>query len=526
MVGLRLVANQLVRGGLLPGHLARSGAQAGLTASLRVPSSGLRQHRAASSKVVGSAKGAIADIPDGATICVGGFGLCGIPENLISALVEKGTKNLTAVSNNAGVDDFGLGLLLQKNQIKRMIASYVGENKLFEQQYLTGKLEVELTPQGTLAEKLRAGGAGIPAFYTRTAYGTIIHEGGQVIKYGPGGAKAKDTEIASEARESREFDGKGYVMERAITGDFSLVKAWRADERGNLVFRGTSRNFNPDCAKAGKICIVEVEEIVPTGSLAPEDVHLPGVYVHRVIKGDAYEKRIEKRTVSGAGEVKLRADRELIVKRAALELSDGMYVNLGIGIPTLVSNYLPPGVRVELQSENGLLGIGPLPLEEQVDADLINAGKETITTIPGSSIFSSSDSFAMIRGSKIDATILGAMEVAANGDLANWIIPGKMVKGMGGAMDLVSADSRVIIVMEHTAKGGRHKLKSRCDLPLTGKRVVDRCITELCVFDFAKHGPEQLPVMVEIAPGVTVDQVKEATGFEFRVADPLPVMLA
>merc|ERR1712137_1486454 len=180
----------------------------------------------------------------------------------------------------------------------------------------------------------------------------------------------------------------------------------------------------------------------------------------------------------------------------------------GIGIPTLVSNFLEPGVRIELQSENGLLGIGPYPTEEAVDADLINAGKETITMIPGSALFSSSDSFAMIRGGKVDVTILGAMEVAANGDLANWIIPGKMVKGMGGAMDLVASDSKVIVVMEHLAKGGKHKLKETCSLPLTGKRVVDMVITEFGVFTFAKSGEEAPPILAEIAPDVTLDQVK------------------
>jgi 3-oxoacid CoA-transferase len=294
-----------------------------------------------------------------------------------------------------------------------------------------------------------------------------------------------------------------------------------------LVWRGTSRNFNPDCARAGKICIAEVEEIVPTGSLSPEEIHLPGIYVQKVLLGKGYEKRIEKRTVTaGTGEIKIKPDRELIVKRAAEELTDGMYVNLGIGLPTLVSNFTAPGVRIELQSENGLLGIGPYPTEDKVDADLINAGKETITTIAGSSAFSSSDSFAMIRGSHVDVTILGAMEVAANGDLANWIIPGKMVKGMGGAMDLVSSDSKVIVVMEHLAKGARHKLKKSCDLPLTGMRVVDIVITEMGVFRFSKEGPEKPPVLAEIAPGVTLDQVKEATGFDFTTADPLPVMLA
>jgi len=464
---------------------------------------------------------------DGDTLCVGGFGLCGIPENLIDAVAKKGVKNLTAISNNAGVDDFGLGRLLRTKQIKRMISSYVGENKNFEAQYLGGELEVELTPQGTLAERLRAGGAGIPAFFTRTAYGTVIHKGGNVIKYGEGGAKGGIVEIASEPRESREFGGCGYVMEHALTGEFSLVKAWKADERGNLIWRGTARNFNPDCARAGKICVAEVEEIVPTGSLSPEEIHLPGIYVQRVILGKGYEKRIEKRTISsGTGEIKVNPTRELIVKRAAQELTDGMYVNLGIGLPTLVSNFTAPGVRIELQSENGLLGIGPYPQENEVDPDLINAGKETITTIPGSSAFSSSDSFAMIRGSHVDVTILGAMEVAANGDLANWIIPGKMVKGMGGAMDLVSSDSKVIVVMEHLAKGGKHKLKPSCGLPLTGQRVVDVCITELGVFHFSKTGPEKPPVLSEIAPGVTLDHVKESTGFEFTVADPLPVMLA
>jgi 3-oxoacid CoA-transferase B subunit len=238
-------------------------------------------------------------------------------------------------------------------------------------------------------------------------------------------------------------------------------------------------------------------------------------------------KRIEKRTVKSAGgEIKVDKRRELIVRRAARDLKDGMYVNLGVGIPTLVSNYLLPAVRIELQSENGLLGIGPYPSEEQVDPDLINAGKETITMLPGSSLFSSSDSFAMIRGSKVDMTILGAMQVAANGDLANWIIPGKMVKGMGGAMDLVSANGKVMIVMEHLAKGNDHKLKERCSLPVTGKRVVDRCITDMGVFDFVKRGPEEKPTLAEIAPGVTLDAVREATGFEFKVAEPLKTMLA
>jgi len=212
---------------------------------------------------------------DGMTIVAGGFGLCGIPENSIAAIGDAGVKDLTVVSNNCGVDDFGLGLLLANKQIKKMLSSYVGENKEFERQFLSGELELEFNPQGTLAERCRAGGAGIPGFYTKTGVGTMIAEG----------------------KEHREFDGETYILERGIVGDISIVKAWKADEHGNLVFRKTARNFNPDMATAGKVCIVEVEEIVKPGELDPDQIHLPSVYVDRIVKG-AFEKRIERRTVT------------------------------------------------------------------------------------------------------------------------------------------------------------------------------------------------------------------------------------
>ena len=228
-------------------------------------------------KIFPSAAAALAGVvKDGQLMAVGGFGLCGIPEALIAALRDSGVKNLTVISNNAGVDGFGLGILLETRQIKKMISSYVGENKEFERQYLAGELELEFTPQGTLAEKLRAGGAGIPAFFTKTGVGTLVAEG----------------------KELREFDGQTYVMERSLVPEVSLVKAWKADESGNLQFRLTARNFNPAVAMAGKTTIVEVEEIVPTGSLEPDSIHLPGIYVHRIVLNAHPEKRIEKRTIT------------------------------------------------------------------------------------------------------------------------------------------------------------------------------------------------------------------------------------
>jgi len=244
-------------------------------------------------KVYQSALDACRDIPDGATILAGGFGLCGIPENCIAALRQLGTKNLVVVSNNCGVDDFGLGILLRNKQIRKMVSSYVGENKEFERQYLTGELEVELTPQGTLAERIRAGGAGIPAFYTPTGAHTAISEGGLPVLYNPDGTVKK----YSDKKEVRTFDGRDYVLEPAIRGEYAIVKAWKGDKSGNLVYRRTARNFNPMMAAAAHITIAEVEEIVEIGQLDPDTIHTPGIYVHRLVQGETYEKRIERRTV-------------------------------------------------------------------------------------------------------------------------------------------------------------------------------------------------------------------------------------
>ncbi len=273
-------------------------------------------------KRVANAEAAIAKLQDGATILLGGFGLCGIPENLIAAVRAKGTKNLTLVSNNAGLDDFGIGLLLQTRQVKKMIATYVGENKLFEQLVLKGELQVELNPQGTMAERLRAGGAGIPAFFTPTGVGTLIAEG----------------------KEVREFDGRPHLMERALRGDFAFVKAWKGDRWGNLVFRKTTRNYNAVMLAAADYVIAEVEQLVELGELAPDEIHSPGVYVNAIFQGSGYEKRIEKRTVrkraatgsegsasAAAGAAISKPD--FIARRIAQEQRDGILCEFGIGIP-------------------------------------------------------------------------------------------------------------------------------------------------------------------------------------------------
>ena len=440
-----------------------------------------------SSKFYPSVDDAVADIKSGSIVLSSGFGLCGTAETIITAMAKRGPQSLnslTCVSNNAGTAiGGGLSPLVESGQMTRAICSFLGNNKSLEKKYLNGEIAIELTPQGTLAEKLRCGGAGIPAFYTPTGVATYI-QSGEIP------ARLKDGEVIEpgKARETRIFDGRVYNMETSINGDVAILRAWKVDEEGNCKFRYTAKSFAPLMAKAARIAIVEAENVVPVGEIGPDEIDLPGVFIDRIVQATEDKiieiKKLRDPNADPDAEAKdnpALQRRNRIAKRAAKELKDGMYVNLGVGMPTLSTAFLPPDSKVWIQSENGIMGMGPYPTEEELDADVINAGKETVTLVTGASTFDSSDSFGMIRGGHIDVSMLGALQVGANGDLANYMIPGKVFKGMGGAMDLVSNPdaTKIVVLTDHVDKNGRPKVVQNCSLPLTGTRVVSTIITDL-----------------------------------------------
>ncbi|KAI0950454.1 hypothetical protein AcV7_008914 [Taiwanofungus camphoratus] len=485
------------------------------------------------SKVWDSIEEAVKVVKSGDILLCGGFGLCGIPETLIKALSQRtDVKDIVAVSNNAGAKDLGLVRLIQSQQLDRLMISYLGGNKFLEAKYLSGEVGIELVPQGTLVARLNAYAAGFPAVYTPTGASTAVETGGIPIRYNEGGM-TKGVRVPGNKKEAREFNGRRYVLEPAIAGDVAFVHAWKADEVGNLVFRYTANNYNAVMARNAKITIVEAEEIVLVGSLSPNAIHVPGVYVDRIVRASepkaievlALAKSKDEQTgeaSTGASSEKASHDwRHRIAKRAAKEIKDGFYVNLGVGIPTLVPEHLDPSVKVWMESENGILGMGPYPTQDQVDPDIINAGKETTTLLPGASTFDSIESFNMIRGGHMNVTVLGAMQVSQAGDIANFMIPGKLVKGIGGAMDLVSNPdkTKVIVTMQHCSKDGTPKVVRECSLPITGARAVSMIVTDLAVFNVDREAGEL--ELIDLAEGVTLEEVKAKTACDFKVSSTL-----
>jgi 3-oxoacid CoA-transferase len=461
----------------------------------------------AKKQICESAHEAVVDIRDGASLLVHSFGPPQAwPTDCLVALAERNVRDLTIICNTPAGGDTSVNVLAHKKQIRKLVCSYIGSPSIptpISEQVKAGEIKLEMVPQGTLIERVRAGGAGLAGFYTPTGVGTA----------------------AAAGKEERVFDGKPYLFERALTADFTLLQAYQADEAGNLTYRRGMRNFGPAFATAAKTTIAEVKEIVPVGAIDPETVVTPGIFVDRMVKTTTemdipFLRAIllavgrvadmEGRPLREGGAVGLPAD--LMAAKAATLLHRGEYVNLGIGLPTMVSNYIA-GKDISLHSENGILGFGPFPAEGEEDIDLYNASGQLVTPVVGNSYFESTVSFAMTRTGRVSTTVLGAFEVAQNGDLANWSTP-RGSGGIGGAMDMAAGGARVIAVCYHVEKNGRSKLVEKLSYPPTALGCVQSVITDLAWIDVDGDGF----LLRELAPGITVDHVKAATAAPLRVA--------
>lgn len=432
---------------------------------------------------------AAAKVKDGDIILGGGFGMTGNPVHLLHALAQTKTKNLTFIGNNVGEPNLGGGRLLANGQIKKMIGSFFTSNPDAVKAAQSGSVEYELLPQGTLAEAIRAGGAGIGGFFTPTSAGTLL---------------------ATE-RETKIIDGVEQVFIKGIRGNIAFIRAWKADTAGNLTYRMTEQNFNRAIATAADLVIAEVEEIVNVGEIDPNHVHTPGCYVDFLVQAHVTLANLGTSAAVSSSK-KVSESRMNMAKRAFKELKKGDVVNLGIGIPTLVADFIKPEHGIILHTENGMLGVGPSPADGGGAMDYpVNAGKIPVTALPGSSYFDSSDSFAMIRGGHVDVAIMGGLEVDEAGNLANWAVPGKPLLGVGGAMDLASGAKKLIITLTHADPDGTSKVVPQCTLPLTAIAAVDVVITDLAVFIYEKG---QL-ILTELMPGATLEEVRLKTSATF-----------
>ena len=432
---------------------------------------------------------AVAMVKDGNVLLQGGFGMTGNPVHLMHALAETNTKNLTFIGNNVGEAGIGGGRLLRNGQLKKMIGSFFTSNPEAVKAAQDGVVEYELLPQGTLAEALRAGGAGIGGFFTPTSAGTALAEG----------------------RETKILNGVEQVFIPGIRGNVAFIRAWKADTAGNLQYRMTEQNFNRAMATAADLVIAEVEHIVPVGEIAPEHIHTPGSYVDYLVQASLTLEDLGS-SANVSSSKKVSESRMNMAKRALKELKKGDVVNLGIGIPTLVADLISEEDGIILHTENGMLGVGPAPKDGGGAMDYpVNAGKVPVTALNGSSYFDSADSFAMIRGKHIDVAIMGGLQVDEKANLANWAVPCQPLLGVGGAMDLASGANRLIITMMHNEKNGDAKVVPLCDLPLTALRAVDMVITDKAVFEFI----EGKLTLTEIMPGSTLEEVRALTTAEF-----------
>lgn len=433
---------------------------------------------------------AAALVKEGDIIFGGGFGMTGNPVHLLHALAATNTKNLTFIGNNVGEPNLGGGKLLLNGQLKKMIGSFFTSNPDAVKAAQSGAVQYELLPQGTLAEAIRAGGAGIGGFYTPTSAGTVI---------------AADKEI-------KIIDGKEYVFEKALKADVAFIRAWKADTAGNLQYRMTEQNFNKAMATAADLVIAEVEHIVPVGDIAPENIHTPCCYVDYIVQASLSAANLGSSASVKGSSKKVDEGRMNMARRAFAELQKGDVVNLGIGIPTLVADLIKPEHEIILHTENGMLGVGPEPDGDAGALDYpVNAGKVPVTALKGSSYFDSADSFAMIRGQHIDVAIMGGLEVDEQANLANWAVPGKPLLGVGGAMDLASGAKKLIITMTHTNSDGSAKIVPACALPLTAMNAVAVVITDLAVFAY----PNGKLTLIELMPGATIEEVRSKTSATF-----------
>ncbi len=449
---------------------------------------------------------AVADIADGSTVMIGGFGVIqGWPASLIRALRARGTRDLTIICNTPGVGPTSPQQLAESGQIGKLVASYAAyptQRTAIEAGIRAGTVRLELVPQGTLAERIRAGGAGLAGFYTPTGVGTAVAAG----------------------KEVREVDGREVVFETALRADFALVRAARADRFGNLDYRGAGRNYNPLVATAATVTIAEVDEIVD--ALDPECVVTPGIFVDRIVVceepldrasirelslrfGKKWDLQVRERRVGPRG-----IPPDLMARKAARLLRRGETVNLGLGLPTLVSSHVEAEQEITFHSENGMLGFGALAVDDTANVDLYNASGQLVGLLEGASFADSTTAFAMVRSGRVSTVVLGGFQVSAAGDLANWNVPETGVGGIGGAMDLASGRARILVVMFHATRDGRPKLVERCAYPLTAARCVSTVITDLAVIDVGPGGF----LLRETAPGVSVDEVRQLTGTPLRLA--------